>query len=34
MNEYLFFLINSANIKKNVKVAWDPGNGSSGKIIS
>ena len=34
MNKYLLFLINSANIKKNVKVAWDPGNGSSGKIIS
>ena len=31
---YLFFLINSANIKKNIKVAWDPGNGASGKIIS
>ena len=34
MNKYLLFLINSANIKRNVKVAWDPGNGSSGKIIS
>ena len=34
MNKYLLFLINSANIKKNVKVAWDPGNGSSGNIIS
>ena len=34
MNKYLLFLINSANIKNNVKVAWDPGNGSSGKIIS
>ena len=34
MNKYLLFLINSANIKKNVRVAWDPGNGSSGKIIS
>ena len=33
-DNYLFFLINSANIKKNIKVAWDPGNGSSGRIIS
>ena len=33
-NNYLFFLINSANIKKNIKVAWDPGNGSSGRIVS
>ena len=34
MDKYLYFLINSANIKKKIKVAWDPGNGSSGKIIS
>ena len=34
MNKYLLFLINSSNIKKNIKVAWDPGNGSSGKVIS
>ena len=32
--KYLSFLINSSNIKKNIKVAWDPGNGSSGEIIS
>ncbi len=33
-DKYLFFLINSANLKKNIKIAWDPGNGSSGEIIS
>ena len=34
INKYLFFLINLAKVKKNIKVAWDPGNGSSGEIIS
>ena len=33
-DKYLFFLTNSANVKKNIKIAWDPGNGSSGEIIS
>jgi len=33
-NEYLSFLVNSSNINKNIKVAWDPGNGSSGEVIS
>ena len=23
-----------AKVKKNIKIAWDPGNGSSGEIIS
>ena len=33
-NKYLSFLKNSSNIKKNIKVAWDPGNGSSGEVVS
>ncbi len=33
-DKYLFFLTNSAKVKKNIKIAWDPGNGSSGEIIS
>ena len=31
---YLKFLKNLSNTKKNIKIAWDPGNGSSGKVIS
>ena len=33
-NKYLIFLKNLAKVKKNIKIAWDPGNGSSGEIIS
>ena len=33
-NEYLSFLFNSVDIKRNISVAWDPGNGASGEIIS
>ncbi len=33
-NKYLSFLIDSAKLKTDIKVAWDPGNGSSGEIIS
>ena len=30
---YLNFLLKLAKIRRDIKVAWDPGNGSAGKII-
>ena len=32
--EYLSLLVKLSNIKRDIKIAWDPGNGASGDIIS
>ena len=33
-HQYLSFLSNTARINENVRIGWDPGNGSSGEIIA
>tara|TARA_B100000029_G_scaffold283923_1_gene277625 strand:- start:17410 stop:18783 length:1374 start_codon:yes stop_codon:yes gene_type:complete len=34
IKNYLNFLVKTASINDKIKIAWDPGNGSSGKVIN
>ncbi len=34
LKKYLDFLSKTAKIKKNIRIAWDPGNGSGGNVIN